>query len=390
MSGRVASNSISFRQIESVYWDMRSTIDKICYFGAYESDYPRNQILRKGLALHGIEVVECRVTTVGLKAVQRAALLVRKFANLSHDYQVLLLAEMNNVLAPLAWSLSRLVGKPFVIDQLFSIYNKAVEDRKRYLPSSPRARAYFLSDKLGMYLADLVIADTYQHREYYSMVFGVPEEKLKVVYVGADDLMFNPDEYKSKKDNNVWNILYFGSFIPLHGVDIIMQAAHLLREHKDIQFNLLGGGQVYTQMVNLAEALDLQNLEFLGRVPIDQLPPVIERSDLVLGIFGETDKTLRVIPHKVFQGLAMRKPVLTADTPAIRELFRSDEHLATCPRGDPGALAEAILRIKCNRVLRAHIARQGYRLVKERFAPGPLTESLLDALEGTLARKVSG
>jgi hypothetical protein len=77
-------------------------ISKVCYFGAYELDYPHNQILRKGLALHDIEVVECRVTTVGLKAVQRAARLEYMVGPGEISYQGNLMQMVGEVANPCA------------------------------------------------------------------------------------------------------------------------------------------------------------------------------------------------------------------------------------------------------------------------------------------------
>ena len=61
-------------------------------------------------------------------------------------------------------------------------------------------------------------------------------------------------------------------------------------------------------------------------------------ADLCLGVFGATPKAARVVPHKVYTALAAGRPVLTADTPAVRELLRPGEEVWTMPPGDPDAL----------------------------------------------------
>ena len=68
----------------------------------------------------------------------------------------------------------------------------------------------------------------------------------------------------------------------------------------------------------------------------------MSRADIVLGIFGESVKTMRVIPNKAYEALAMSLPLVTADTPAIRELL--DERSAVLvPAADPQAIADALL-----------------------------------------------
>ena len=52
-----------------------------------------------------------------------------------------------------------------------------------------------------------------------------------------------------------------------------------------------------------------------------------------------------MIPNKVFQALACGTPVVTADTPAARELLRDGESALLVPPGDPAALVDAIRRV---------------------------------------------
>jgi hypothetical protein len=73
-------------------------------------------------------------------------------------------------------------------------------------------------------------------------------------------------------------------------------------------------------MQGLAKAMDLLNVTFLSFIPVSQLPFHIQKADLVLGIFGDTEKSQRVVPNKVYEGLAMAKPVITGDSPASESL----------------------------------------------------------------------
>ena len=69
------------------------------------------------------------------------------------------------------------------------------------------------------------------------------------------------------------------------------------------------------------DELSTGNVELSGLVELEQLPAEIASAALCLGIFGTTAKAARVVPHKVFQCLAVGRPVLTADTAAIRSAF---------------------------------------------------------------------
>ena len=65
------------------------------------------------------------------------------------------------------------------------------------------------------------------------------------------------------------------------------------------------------------------------------------------------------VQNKIYEGLAMAKPVLTGDGPAVRAALTHGEQVWLCPRADPAALADAIRTLKANPALRARLAAQG-------------------------------
>ena len=85
----------------------------------------------------------------------------------------------------------------------------------------------------------------------------------------------------------------------------------------------------------------------------------IKGADLVLGIFSSGDKTDRVVANKVIEGLAAGRPVITADTTAIRASFEPGRELVVVPAGSGEALAEQIIALKDDPVKRERIAAAG-------------------------------
>ena len=86
----------------------------------------------------------------------------------------------------------------------------------------------------------------------------------------------------------------------------------------------------------------------------------MREADVCLGIFGTTPKAARVIPYKVFAAMALGRPVITRDSPAIRELLVDGESALLCPAGDGQALAAALERLRTDASLRERIGRNGY------------------------------
>ena len=173
-------------------------------------------------------------------------------------------------------------------------------------------------------------------------------------------------------------MLFIGTYIPLHGADTIVRAAHLLeRAGEAVEVVLVGGGQTYAGVRTLASRLGVTNVRFEPRIPIDRLAGEIARSDVCLGIFGDSPKAGRVIPNKVFDALAMGRPVVTRDSAAAREALTHGHTAWLVPPADPEGLAAAIAGLKADDEARARIARQGHQLFRSRFS--------IDALSATLA-----
>jgi glycosyltransferase involved in cell wall biosynthesis len=137
-------------------------------------------------------------------------------------------------------------------------------------------------------------------------------------------------------------VLFYGQFIPLHGIETIVRAAALLR-HEPIDWHLIGRGQEAAHIRAMLDADPLPGVRWTEWTPYGELITQLQSADLCLGIFGTSDKAASVIPNKVFQIVAAGRPLMTRDSPAIRELLAP---LHGCvylvQAGDPQALAEAI------------------------------------------------
>jgi glycosyltransferase involved in cell wall biosynthesis len=80
------------------------------------------------------------------------------------------------------------------------------------------------------------------------------------------------------------------------------------------------------------------------------------------------------------------RPVITADTPAIREALTHGEHAWLCPAGDPDGLASAITTLKADAALRSSLAHQGHQLFLRRFSLAALTNDISAVMLEALRR----
>jgi glycosyltransferase involved in cell wall biosynthesis len=346
----------------------------ICFFGGFETGYPRSEVLRKGLEKHGVRVRLCR-TSPRRRGVVRAAVLAWKFLSMKRPFDVICVPEFRHKDVPLAWALARLTGKRLVFDPLVSRYDTKILDRADAAERSVQAWHNRNLDRVSLRLPDIVLADTAAHAEYYARQYGVAREKIRVVEVGFDEDVFDPALYPdaqrrsaSGQAESAFVVLFFGNYLPLHGVDTIVAAAKELAATREIRFDLIGGGQTFPQVEEYVRTHRLTNVRLLDRVPMESLPRTILASDVCLGVFGRTEKAGRVVANKVYQAMAMGKPVITEDSPAVRERFLDGEDICLVPAGDPGALAERIRNLYGDRAQLRRIGERATERVRMSFS----------------------
>jgi glycosyltransferase involved in cell wall biosynthesis len=236
-----------------------------------------------------------------------------------------------------------------VFNPLVSLADTFVEDRARFRRGSIAARLLERVDGAAFRAADLVVADTAEHAKLFR---SLGARRVAVCLVGAEEGVFQP----GWELHEPFTALFVGKLIPLHGIETVLGAARLAPE---IQFRVIGSGQ-------LERVLERRppNVDWVRWVEYPQLPSHVRPCGCALGIFGTTAKARRVIPNKVFQALACGAPVVTADTPAIREL--GEDAMVLVPPGDAQALADAVRLLARDDALRAELSARGLTAYNER------------------------
>jgi len=181
-------------------------------------------------------------------------------------------------------------------------------------------------------------------------------------------------------------ITYIGGFLPLHGITTLLAAAARLeaRAAKLPPFvvQLVGDGIDHDEARATARKLELTRVEFTGRMAYADAPRVLASSHVALGAFGKGEKTGRVIPHKLWQGLAAGRAVVTGDGDGPREVFTDGVHLELVPRGDAARLADVLAGLVASRELRERLGAAGRARACELGTPEAVGRQLAEALAG--------
>jgi len=338
----------------------------------------------EGLRRNGVEVIECheplwlgiedrvQAATGGwirpsfwVRVIKVYSRLLCKYWGIG-DYDVMVLGYPGQLDVPLARVLTWLKGKPLVLDVFMSIYLIA-QERGLTQRSPLTARLIYLIEKMACLLPDLLILDTEEYAAWFQEVYKIPTSRFRLVPTGADDRIFRP--IASDRNDGLFRVLYYGSFIPNHGVQYIIEAARLLRDDPDIHFELIGDGPEKAAAIALAQRYNLTNVTFEGWMDQEELVRRAANADVILGAFGTTPQSLMTVHNKIYEGLAMGKPVITGDSPAVRRAFLHNQSIYMCRRADPESLAKGILTLKENREFYRNMSSCGHIIFSEGYTP---------------------
>lgn len=374
---------------------MKNVPLRVCYFGTYRDEYSRNRILMEGLRRNGVQVIECherlwdgiedRVQTVqgGWKSLRfwrriatAYARLLRRYWQLGGAYDVLVVGYPGQLDVFLARLLSWLHRKPLVWDIFMSIYLIALE---RGLDRQSRVGVGLLRrlEWLACRLPDQLIIDTAAYAAWFEQIHGVPASRFGLVPTGADDRLFYPVPPSAEKSDR-FTILYYGTFIPNHGVSTIVEAAALLAGESSIHFRLVGDGPDRAMAEQFVRERWLTNVTFVGWLEAAELRQEIANADVCLGVFGNTPQSLMTVQNKIYECLAMGKPVVTGEGPAVNAQFADGLYLAIVERRDETGLAYMLQQMQREPERCVQLGRQGRHRFQSEFTPEHLGHLLRD------------
>jgi glycosyltransferase involved in cell wall biosynthesis len=347
---------------------------RVAYFGTWERGYPRNEQVISSLRRAGVDVDDVHVEVWTDE---------HKFSPKPGSILRLGLAELKLAVAKIPVDVDALVvgypgqfdvwsakrhRKPTLFNAMVSLYDTFVEDRQRFRAHSLAARALHEIDRRSFAAVDMLVADTRANAHYMAEIGGI--EEPPVCYVGAEERLF----HRMWEPQEHFHALFVGKLIPLHGLDVILEAARVASE---IEFRIIGSGQLQHLLADRPP-----NVHHLPWVDYERLPQEYASAGCALGVFGSSAKAQRVIPNKAFQAVAVGTPLVTAASEGARELF-TDGSNALLPDSSAESLAEAIVALRDDPALARRIGAAG-RATFEREASeevlGNRWKELIDAV----------
>lgn len=232
--------------------------------------------------------------------------------------------------------------KEIIIDFFISAYDTFVNDRKIVTENNILAKIMYKLDRITLKWAKHIVVDTKADLNYFSKEFECERNKFSVLYLEANKEIFYPRPQNKPDDlKDKFVVLYFGSILPLQGVDIVLETIKLLENERSIFFQIIGPiPEKYEKPIQ-------NNVEYIEWLNQDELANYIANSDLCLaGHFsGKIDKAKRTIAGKAYIYYAMGKPVILGECEANKERFSKSDLIYFVRQGSPVALKTKIMEL---------------------------------------------
>lgn len=200
-----------------------------------------------------------------------------------------------------------------------------------------------------------------------------PEKKVVWFPNGVDFDFFDREhvpvdwraELKIKEDDFI--VLYAGIIGHAQGLEVIVNAAGLC-QHASIKFIIVGDGPEKERLVRMTETKGLTNVVFLPNLEKKKIPSLIQLCDAYIVPLKKLDLFKGAIPSKLFEPLAMGKPILLGVEGEAKELF-IDEGKAGLFFEPENAidLSSCLTELIKDRSLVIRLGLQGQEFVRENF-----------------------
>jgi len=350
----------------------------VCLVQAYRApSYIRGRTLKDALASSDAVTLTLAMNRSGGIRRYREAIRALLQARREADPDIYILAFRGHEIAWLVRRLTR--GRRFVFDAMMSPYAALSEERKFGSPGCLFAALWRPFERAALLRADAILTDTQSHSDYFQSRFGVPADKIIVVPVGAVEPPASPPQ--PAPSNGPLRILFYGSFLPLHGIDVVLDAADMLRD-LPLSFDFIGGtGKDARKLASRMDGRGVARHSHRAWVPFDDLLATeIPGADLCLGgPFGDTPQSRRVVTGKTHQFLASGKASVVG---RIDEDcgFIDKGNCLLVEQGNPAALADAIRWAYQHRERLPAIGAAGRRLHEQRFSAPVIGARLAEAL----------
>ena len=222
---------------------------------------------------------------------------------------------------------------------------------------------------------------------------GLPSDKVALIPNGANTDLFT---YQPERGRAIAEELGLGDkFIALYagihgvaqGLETVLQAAHLLRDNRDIQFVFVGEGPRKAALMEMSRSLRQENVRFLPEVPAERMPAYLSAAGCAIVPLRDEPLFRGALPSKMFEAWACSRPVvLSVAGEAAGVLEKSAGGVLAAPE-DAEAMAQAIAYLQAHKDNAEALGKRGRAYVEQRYSRREQARKLEALLRSVAQRK---
>jgi len=219
---------------------------------------------------------------------------------------------------------------------------------------------------------------------------AAPASRISVITNGIDFDRFGADTARGLALMREWDLAgkfvvsYVGTIGMAHGLEVVLDAAEKLRDDERIAFLVVGDGAHLEQLRADAKRRRLANVHFAGLVPKEAVPGILDGTGACLVHLRRTELFTTVLPSKLFEGMALRKPTLLGVRGEAERILREADAGIVFEPEDADGLALAATRLASEPALCAEFGRRGAEYVRRHFDRNRLADDYIATMRAVL------
>lgn len=229
--------------------------------------------------------------------------------------------------------------------------------------------------------ADLITCSSKSFKKYFINELKISEDK-KFLYMPS----YAEDNYKNikHKNNKTFDLVFAGNIGPAQSVETIVEAANILKKHKNIKFHIVGDGLNRKKCESMAQKYNLKNIYFYGHHPIEEMPKYYAIADAFLITMVDNEVVNSTLPAKIQSYMIVGKPIIGAISGEVSEVIKEAKCGLCCNSLDYIELANLIIKASKSDNL-AKWGNNGYKYYIKNFTK----EKCINDLEKTLNKIIN-
>lgn len=216
------------------------------------------------------------------------------------------------------------------------------------IPFKPYQPIGKIIEKMTLKRADKVVTINEKLKDY-AINMGASPDKTHVIRAGIDAERYDPNidgseirkEYGIKEDDSV--LFFMGTLFSFSGLkEVALELAKMKDEKPEIKLLFVGKGDAFDDLRKIRDEHHLENRIILtGRQPFKRIPEFLATADICLLPAYNNDIMRNIVPIKMYEYMAMGKPVITTKLPGVMEEFGDDHGVIYVDRPE-GVLSKAV------------------------------------------------